>query len=649
MVAAQDVHDTKVGQKPSASDEASSTCSGSSPFPADASSDSGSERGNLIRFVDPTVPAVSAMPHVTLSHKSFLTWAMRQVPMLLLYGFLTAVFSTAFFADYTFAILFLLLTVHIFFWMCRTGIFGCIGVLHTVPAWERRNWVKMVEEAKGADEIQHYVIIPSYKEGFAVLDATLGAIAESSLAKRCIRVVLAMEERDGTAEDTVRQLYHKWADCFLELFATYHPAFMPNEIAGKSSNTNWAFQEVSQRARALELDPLRTVISVNDADCLWHPQYFEAVTLDVLEKPREESQWLIWQAPQLQLRNHFDVPLLTKITGYSSALFEIGGLNCPWSMHICYSSYTMLLSLADRVGGWDADVIAEDHHMFCKCWFASVNSDGPRAAMPRVRLQPVFLPLKSYLVESSEGSTTLKDYWASVKARFVQARRHMQGITELSYVLLQWVETLRHHGVRKVPLRVHFGVLRILWAMLCVHNLPFCHILAVILANVVYTKRAFGGVLWSSGAVSSTLVSPIHACVVLENRWFEHSTCIVFKSMPIVFAIPTMLLILGSFVVVVNFVRRPSIEQVRVGVWQAERGGVPATSLLLRAPVLLVQTALENVLLSWIVILFFGFVPELMAVWHLARVGTEFAYVTADKPTGGGLPRDSHADAEEVV
>merc|ERR1719231_1352996 len=98
--------------------------------------------------------------------------------------------------------------------------------------------------------------------------------------------------------------------------------------------------------------------------------------------------------------------------------------------------------------------------MFCKCYFASIRdtmkaSDASSAAaVPKVVLRPVYLPAISYLVESSDG------WLASVHARFQQARRHSQGIAELSYVLLQYVHLVREAGWR-LPVQTHAKILGI--------------------------------------------------------------------------------------------------------------------------------------------------------------------------------------------
>jgi hypothetical protein len=47
----------------------------------------------------------------------------------------------------------------------------------------------------------------------------------------------------------------------------------------------------------------------------------------------------------------------------------------------------------------------------------------------KLQIKPVWNPVTSYLAEDSAGSL------ASIYARFQQARRHAQGIAELSYAM----------------------------------------------------------------------------------------------------------------------------------------------------------------------------------------------------------------------
>merc|ERR1719343_1956087 len=184
----------------------------------------------------------------------------------------------------------------------------------------------------------------------------------------------------------------------------------------------------------------------------------------------QERSWSFWQPPVLLLRNLFSVPGPTRVTSYATVFFELGGLaNQKVGHHFCFSSYstTLALTMHPLVDGWDRDVIAEDHHMFCKGFFAALRETsakskehGVPAPKPEVKLQPVFLPALSYLVDAGE-SNTVSGWFRSCHARFVQARRHSQGIAELSYVILQYVRLVQATGFWNLPFRAHTQVLGI--------------------------------------------------------------------------------------------------------------------------------------------------------------------------------------------
>merc|ERR1711957_518998 len=116
--------------------------------------------------------------------------------------------------------------------------------------------------------------------------------------------------------------------------------------------------------------------------------------------------------------------------------YELGHLGTQFFFPaFAYSAYTLTLALASgpEVDGWDVDVIAEDHHMWCKCFFAALweqahelkmgsksndNNSSTGVIVPKLKVVPIFLPAISFAVESPDGQL------ASVRARFHQARRH---------------------------------------------------------------------------------------------------------------------------------------------------------------------------------------------------------------------------------
>merc|ERR1719158_229931 len=115
---------------------------------------------------------------------------------------------------------------------------------------------------------------------------------------------------------------------------------------------------------------------------------------------------------------------------------------------------------------------------------SSASTCQAPAAVPKVQLRPVYLPAISYLVESSDG------WLASIHARFQQARRHSQGIAELSYVLLQYAHLLRETGIRRLPVSTHGKILGIAAKMGTVHIVNQVQALALVFAMLLLVPGA---------------------------------------------------------------------------------------------------------------------------------------------------------------
>merc|ERR1712190_691904 len=100
----------------------------------------------------------------------------------------------------------------------------------------------------------------------------------------------------------------------------------------------------------------------------------------------DERSWQIWQPSILLMRNIFTVPAMTRASAHATLIFELSAVaNQIFFPAFAYSAYSMTLALASHpeVDGWDVDVIAEDHHMYCKCFFASIWELAHASKQPR--------------------------------------------------------------------------------------------------------------------------------------------------------------------------------------------------------------------------------------------------------------------------
>eukprot|EP00427_Karlodinium_veneficum_P010495 CAMPEP_0169082250 /NCGR_PEP_ID=MMETSP1015-20121227/11444_1 /TAXON_ID=342587 /ORGANISM="Karlodinium micrum, Strain CCMP2283" /LENGTH=621 /DNA_ID=CAMNT_0009142093 /DNA_START=236 /DNA_END=2098 /DNA_ORIENTATION=+ len=459
--------------------------------------------------------------HISLSEVEILPWLCCMAPAFCLFTGYGSVLFCVIFAPEVFYFLtsgLTLITLGWFFNLCFSSMIGAYNLRRDTQV----DWDAKLQEAQESGRIQggamHIIILPNYKENEKMLQETLENIGQSPLALDNIHIVLGMEQREGDAgikkaDSLIQATEHLFAD----MLATYHPDDLPGEVVGKSSNTQWAYRRAKEHwaDKLSGCDLSRVFVSVGDADTMWHPQYFSALSYSGLNMSPAERSWRIWQPPVLLMRNLDSVGTMIRATSHATLIFELAGLgNQLFFPALAYSSYSLTLALTSHpeVDGWDADVIAEDHHMWCKCYFASLwdSQHEKKKALaanevdkarkldlgPRLKVQPIFLPAVSYLVEGN-------GFFASLRARFQQARRHSQGIVELGYVFLQYSRLAKEFSL---PIRSHGCIATIVVKLFTLHVVTTTQCFAL---NVAISGRIVPCVLqWiMNGGISSFFAS----------------------------------------------------------------------------------------------------------------------------------------------
>ena len=123
-----------------------------------------------------------------------------------------------------------------------TGAACFIGVQRVLRDCEVVDWEQRVPEDAPTQfkDVVHVVVIPNYKEPEETLARTLDTLAAQA-NKGNIVVVLAMEARDPLAHRTAGSLIARYGPHFLSMKYCTH-SMAPGEVAGKSSNENWAMR-----------------------------------------------------------------------------------------------------------------------------------------------------------------------------------------------------------------------------------------------------------------------------------------------------------------------------------------------------------------------------------------------------------------------
>lgn len=479
--------------------------------------------------------------------------------------------------------------------------------------------------------VSHMIVLTNYKEDEHMMAQTLQSLAEAKTCKT-FHVVLACEERETGIKEKAGRLQKKFMSEFAQVVVTLHPfgliqghldGSQDTEVPGKASNLRWAvFKGFEECSKKIKLDPGNVVVTVSDADCLFHPNYFRHVAREYAAMqiaPGSKHLWTMWQPPQLAHRNYYDCPTCSRSWAVIASIFEFGG-TCSLASgghHMTFSAYSLSMQLALNAQPWDGDVIAEDHHCFLKCWFYSVYSsasdllEGRRAqsvCRPKLNVRCVFLPVKSL-------SVITDDYWDCWRQRFQQAKRHAQGIAEFPYAMLASFDALTSvpFGLHSLSLMV--GLSRVNAHMIFLHMLP-------ILQSVTLGQLTLFWI-WNNRSMP---LCPDR--VWLEPR-HEFFLCGLAGAWALVWPVvlPMVMVWLANMLFMRYAFVGPASSR-HTSIWHGEDGNVPKDGTRYFQLCRMIATDCGN--LSPLMFLY-GFIPAVMAYRHIIKNGNRFNYVVAAK------------------
>ncbi|HMS58612.1 MAG TPA: glycosyltransferase family 2 protein [Tepidiformaceae bacterium] len=316
------------------------------------------------------------------------------------------------------------ITAFFVYWLGRSYAvaIACVVGLRKLGNWKATNWqAKYCEwlpshpEAMAWEWPRHMVIIPNYKESEEGLSRTLDSLATQANAGQ-LTIVMAMEAREAEAQAKAANLVRKYRNSFGDMFATFHPAGLPNETPGKGSNEAWAAREAY--LRLIEhggQDILRYTITSCDADAVFHPRHFEA--LNYLFLTGKDPYRTFWQPAIFNSNNIWDIPAPLRIPDGLSGINRLSNMVLPGSVKFPTSCYSLSWKMLHEVDYWDEEVIPEDWHIFMKCCYTLGD---------RVHVEGLFLPLGNDCV-LTDG------YWKTLRAHYAQSVRHAWGASDIPY------------------------------------------------------------------------------------------------------------------------------------------------------------------------------------------------------------------------
>lgn len=322
-------------------------------------------------------------------------------------------------------------------WLFRVLYFNIFVVI----SWRRYrqatrvDWQQKLSQIPRACRIHHLVFLPTYKEPYHIIRATLCSLKCNSFPNARIIIVLGGEGGDKDEfEKNARRARQEFGRVFKDLIVTLHPKGLPNEIPGKGSNMHWMGQETEKylQEHYPNLADEDVVVSAFDVDTIAHPQYFSYLTYlyCTVENPTHSS----YQPIALFSNNIWTAPAPVRVGAFGTTFWLFGELTRPERLWT-FSSHSMPWKMLRDVGFWQKDIVSEDSRIFMQAYLR-YHGD--------YRVTPMFLPVS---MDAVTGNT----YRESLKALYVQMRRWAWGVEHLPFIV---------DGFRRDPLIPRFKKFR---------------------------------------------------------------------------------------------------------------------------------------------------------------------------------------------
>jgi hypothetical protein len=300
-----------------------------------------------------------------------------------------------------------------------------------IRAAQRIDWMKEVEGFGDWQKVRHVVLIMVANEPAGVYEQTLEKLTRQTFPSKYIIPVMATEERFPQGKSACDRLKNKYGNKFGEFIISVHPANIAGEIKGKSSNENWAAREakkylVDQKG----MDMQWLTVTSNDADSILDRQYFACLAFKFLDDPNRYERF--WQPVVMFYKNIWKLPAATRVVNTLGGILNLGMMSRKDKL-FSFSNYSASLSMIDKIGYWDTDVIPEDYRIFFKAFFKLGG---------RVEVEPVFLPS---MADAPESTTV----WKTLVNDYQQKKRWAWGVSDLPLFLEMYAKNLKGSFLNK--------------------------------------------------------------------------------------------------------------------------------------------------------------------------------------------------------
>ncbi len=302
-----------------------------------------------------------------------------------------------------------------FFYKSLLTVFRAVISYKKILAHIKINYAGKLKKSGKAKEINHFIIIPNYKEPLYKIESTINSITKNDYPFKKIYLVLAFEVREAEAKDKAAALCKKYKNFFADIMLSYHP-LTEYEAPGKASNQSYAAVIINTYIEEHGLDNKLALITVCDADSYLPKNYFSYLTFEYLKDAGR--QYHFYCAPVLLYNNFWKLPFFVRMQATLSSIVRLSFLEYKEDL-IQISTYSTNFWLLKQLNYWDVDIIPEDWHIYLQAFFKFGK---------KVQTMPLYTIINGDAVYSGNFLKTSTN-------RYEQEKRWAWGVSDIGYAL----------------------------------------------------------------------------------------------------------------------------------------------------------------------------------------------------------------------
>jgi len=320
---------------------------------------------------------------------------------------------------------FIIVFILYFFYKSTKTTYKAVISYKKIEIYQKMNFANKVKKIFQKDKkikVEHFVIIPNYREPIYKLQETIEALIKNDYPDK-INLVLAFEDREKEAKEKEKIIVKKYHQHFKNILTTYH-SLLPNEEPGKASNQTYAARCLENFLIEKKIDFKDVIVTICDADSILPKNYFSYLTFRFL-KDKDRFFHFYW-APVLLYNNFWKLPIFVRIQATLSSILRLAFLEENENL-IQISTYSTSFWLLKQVNFWDVDIIPEDWHLYLQAFFKFGK---------KVKTIPLYTIINGDAVYSGALIKTLIN-------RYQQEKRWAWGASDIAYSIKKLFTTPR--------------------------------------------------------------------------------------------------------------------------------------------------------------------------------------------------------------